>query len=409
MSSRQQTTTLGEIAPARSRHAGRRSAVVADGGIVAVGTASGDVRVFEGDSLTERWRADPNTDHGETTLSVVSAAISDDLLIVGERSPRGGIRGYDLDSGALIFRHESADDVGQPARDTRFFLPFVVDTVADGRFYVAARRYERDGEDRSFESVVYALDPDGTICWRYRTDASAISLDIAENRLAVAYNRCPGDHQHGLVILDTETGRPRWQWDPGTDGQRRVGDVALGPDGVAVASHGDYRGYRLDSGGAVRWQAELAPPTDIDQQTLYAYPNHVHATSGGVLFVTGNTYAEQSRETDNPHPHEHTVFGYRTGERRWTAGIGGFAHGVGTAGDRVAVPSAQHFRERNPDSHGFSLFDIADGRLESSSIEGVVTATALDGDQISFVEEPVSYHDGDQNHGQYRLHTVPAP
>lgn len=409
MSSLANTVDLGVVDPARSRHAGRRSAVTVGSETVIAGTADGTVRAYARDSLASRWVVEPEADRADDP-SIVSAAICDETVIVGERSAAGEIRGYDLESGEPRFRYKTADDIGSPAKETRFFLPFVVDIeTASGRAYVAARRYERDGGDRSFESVIYALDPDGTIRWRYRTDASPISLDAAGDRLAVAYNRCPGEYQHGLAVLDATTGEERWHWDPGTEGQRRVGDVSLLSDGVAVASHGDYRGYRLESGGAVRWRVGLATPRQVGDETLYAYPNHVHASDAGFVFVTGNTYAEQSRETDRLHPNEHTVFGYSlAGERRWETDIGGFATGVDADGNRVAVPAAQHFRSRDPDGHGVSTFDVQKGWLQTTETEGVVTSTALEGNELIAVEEPVSYHDDDRTHGRYRLRTEPV-
>ncbi len=405
MSSLANTVDLGSVEPARSRHAGRRSAVVVGSKTIVVGTANGTVHTFDGDSLAQRWRAGPDGNRDDNP-SVVSAEICDGTVVVGERSATGQIRGYDLASGECRFRYETANDIGSPAKETRFFLPFVVDIVEEsGRAYVAARRYERDDEDRTFESVVSAVGPDGTIHWRYRTDASPISLDVSGNRLAVAYNRCPGDHQHGLVVLDAGSGEEQLHWDPETEGQRRVGDVSLLSDGLALTSHGDYRGYRLDSDGAVRWRVDLATPQEIGDETLYAYPNHVHASEQGVIFVTGNTYAEQSRETDGLHPDEHTVFGYSpTGEQRWRSKIGGFTHSLGSDGDRIAVPAAQHFRSRDPEGHGVSVFDVRNGPQDSLNTDGVVTGSTLEGNILVSVEEPVSYHDDDRTHGQYRLH-----
>jgi outer membrane protein assembly factor BamB len=330
----------------------------------------------------------------------------EDCLVVGERGPAGLIRAYDLETGTPRWQYRTADDLGDPQKETRFFLPFVVDIEAGGeRFYVAARRYERTDGNRSFESVVYAFDPDGEIVWRYVTDASPISLDVQDSRVAVAYNHCPGEHQQGLVVLDSATGAEQFCWDPGTDGQRRVGDVSLLDDGAVVSSHGDHRGYRLDSDGTVDWRVDLATPEEIGGETLYAYPNHVAASEDAVVFVTGNTYAVESRETDSLHPDEHTVFGYDlNGDRQWTDRIGGFAGGIERDGNRLAIPSAQHFRQRDPDLHGFSVFDIGDGERMMSDTDGVVTATALDGETVVAIEEPVSYHDDEQTRGTYRLH-----
>lgn len=392
---------LGGVTPARSRHAGRRSAVELIDGLVIAGTATGDVLAADRATLDERWRAKTETER----TAVVSAAAFGDGVAVGERGPEGAVRWYDVATGDLRWKYATAADVGSPRKPSRFFLPFVVDVTADGdRLYVASRRYERDGERRSFTSVVYAFDERGEVVWASETDASPISVDVDGRRLAVAYNRCPGSHQHGLVVLDAETGSVRWEWDPGTDGQRRVGDASLVEGGVVVASHGDYRGYRLDDGGTEQWHVDLAMPTVVDGETLYAYPNHVHATAEGVTFVTGNTYSTDGRETESLHPHEHTAFGYTVdGEGVWTASVGGFASGLGVDGDRVAVPGAQHFRTREADVHGVCVFETGSGARTDVETDGVVTAVALDGETVAAIEEPVVYHDDGTERGTYRL------
>jgi len=396
---------LGSADPTGSRHRGRRSAVTLTDEFVVAGTADGSVRAFDRDSLAERWRAETDSE-----ASVVSAHAFRDGLAVGERGPGGAVRVYDGD-GSLRWRHVTAADVGRPQKDTRFFLPFVVDLVTDGnRLYAAARRYERhgdrpEGERRHFESVVYAFEGDGTVAWRYRTDASPIALDTAGDRVAVAYNRCTGDHQRGLVVLDAGDGSQRWTWDPGTDGQRRIGDVSLLNEGAVVTSHGDYCGYALAEGGDVRWRAELATPQAVDGETVYAYPNHVRATGEGVVFVTGNTYPEEGRETDVSHPDDHTAVGYGLdGERRWRGPVGGFASGIDAHGSTVAVPCAQDFRRRDPETHGCRLFDARDGRAETIGCEGVVTAAVIDERSVAAIEERVVYHDEDRERGAYRVH-----
>ena len=395
------TASLGEIDPAGSRHLGKRSTVALADDLILVGTESGDLRAFDRD-LSPQWTASGT---GADDGSLVSIDTFEGRVVVGERGPSGSVRCYDMDSGELRWRYETATDVGDPQDETRFLLPFVADSVAgEERIYVAARRYERSDDGRRFHSVVYAFDPDGTVAWRYRTDASPISLAVRDRRVAVAYNRCPGDHQCGLVVLDSESGDERMTWDPGTDGGRRVGDVSLLDDGIAVASHGDYCGYRLNDDGSHRWRVPLATPETVDGECVYAYPNHVHATSAGAVFVTGNTYPEEGRETEARHSNEHTAVGVTLdGERAWREPVGGFATGIGVADDRIAVPSAQHFRDRDATGHGLQVFDATDGPVSSLDANGVVTAAALDGDLVVSVEEPVAYHDENAVRGRYRL------
>jgi outer membrane protein assembly factor BamB len=344
-----------------------------------------------------------------------------DGVLVGERGPDGWIRCHDAATGERRWRHRGADDVGDPQRDSRFYLPFVASaatTRVDGelRAYVALRRYERASEPdpRHFESVVYAFTPDGEVAWRYRADASPIAVDAAGGRVAIAYNRCPDPdaHDDGLVVLDAADGHERWRWDPGAamaepPGQRRVGDVSLTPDGPVVASHADYRGYGLDREGGVRWQLDLARPVErpIDGgvDTVYAYPNHVHATGEGVLFVTGNTYPEEGRETAARHPREHTAVGIADGTEAWSAPVGGFATGLGADGSRVAVPSAQHFRDRDAATHAVRTLDVADGPAGTRTTDGIVTCAARRDSRVAAIEEPVVYHDEGVEHGSYRL------
>jgi outer membrane protein assembly factor BamB len=397
----QRAVGLGDVPPARSRHAGKRSAVTLLEELVVTGTATGDVVAHDRTTLEERWRGGTETE----MTSVVAAEPYGDGIAVGERSSEGTIRFYDQKTGELRWQYATATDLGVPQKSSRFFLPFVADIETDGdRLYVASRRYERDADRRSFTSVVYAFDEAGDVVWTHDTDASPISLDVEGRRLAVAYNRCPGSHQHGLVVLDAETGAVRYEWDPGTDGQRRVGDVSLVEDGVVVTSHGDYCGYRLRDGGAEQWCVDLGTPTEVDGETLYAYPNHVHATAHGAVFVTGNTYSTEGRETASLHPREHTALGYTPdGECVWTASVGGFASELGVGGDLVAVPGAQHFRTRNAEVHGLRIFSSETGPETALETDGIVTAVALDGGSFAAVEEPVVYHDEGENRGTYRL------
>ena len=385
---------LGGVDPCGSRQAGRRSGVaLAEEGAV-VGLADGSVRAFEFDGGEERWRVD-----GEG--AAITLVPFDGGVLVGERSGRGAIRL--LGDGAERWRHDAAGALGGPTKDTRFFLPMVVDAaVSDGTAYVAARRYERREEGRAFESSVYALDRNGGVRWRYDADASPIAVAPTEGGVAVAYNRCPGAHDDGLVVLGGD-GEKRWTWDPDREASRRVGDVAAVGDGLVVTSHADYRGYRLD-GGDVVWRTDLGRP-QAGGDEVYTYPNHVAADGSGVVFATGNTFPAEGRETDERHPNEQSAFGYAPdGERRFRAGLGGFSHGIANDGRRVLAPIAQHFRERDPSVHGVRLLDAGEGLVAAGDCDGVCTAAAIDGDRLAFIEEPVEYHDDDGGvRGAYTL------
>lgn len=399
--------SLGDPQPAGSRHMWQRSAVTITDGRAVAGTVDGRVRAFPiassdyGDEPEPSWTA---TIADEYAVSLEGGP--EGTVAVGGRGEGGIVAAIDATTGECRWSYRSADDLGGPQKESLFFLPYVVSVATDGeRIYAAARRYERDGGERSFRSAVYAFDADGDVVWTYRTDASPISIDLRERRLAVAYNRCPGDHQTGLVVLDTETGDPRLTWDPGNEGDRRVGDASLLADGVAVASHGDYRGYRLDETGRERWSVDLARPTEVGEETLYAYPNHVNATDEGIAFVTGNTYPTEGREAEGRHPREHTITAFTPdGTERWHAPVGGWVSELAAADGTIATPCAQHFRDRDPDSHGLRLYDLVEGPMTGIPIEGVVTAAAMTDRRVAVIEEPVEYHDSDAVRGGYRLH-----
>lgn len=392
---------LGDVEPAGSRGMRRRSAVAVVGDRVVVGTADGRVRAVSTATGEIEWTA------GLDGSAVALAAGPGDTVVAGTRGEDGTVAALEAASGAVRWRHRTADDLGTARGGDLLSLPYVVDLAGDDeRVYAAARRYERDGENRSFESRVYAFGPDGSPAWTHRTDASPIAIDFEGARLAVAYNRCPGDHQCGLVVLDAESGTPRFTWDPGTPGDRRVGDVSLLADGVAVASHGDYRGYRLGEGGRERWAVDLATPIETGGETLYAYPNRVHATRNGVVFITGNSYPEAGRKAEGRHPNEHTIRAFAPdGAERWRADLEGWA-GEFAAGETIAVPRAQHLRDRDPGVHGLGLFDLTEGPLGERPFEGIATAAAVGEGRVAAVEEPVKYHDGEETHGEYRLHVL---
>ena len=383
---------LGDVDPCGSRQAGRRSGVaLTDSGPVA-GLADGTVRAFDHDG-TERWSVEG--EGSAITLAPFGAGV-----LVGERSERGAVRL--LEDGTERWRHDAAADVGDPAKETRFFLPMVVDAVvAADTAYVAARRYERRDGARHFESSVYALALDGTVRWRYDADASPISLAAFDGGIAVAYNRCPGDHDDGVVVLDGN-GTERWSWDPDRTATRRVGDVAAANGSLFVTSHADYRGYRIADGDVV-WNADLGTQRSSGDE-VYTYPNHIHATADGVVFLTGNTFPEDGRETDERHPNEQTAFGYSIdGTERWRDEVGGFSHGIAADGSCLLVPVAQHFRERDPSVHGWRVFDVTDGLRASTRTDGVVTAAAIDRETCALVEEPIRYHDDGERRGRYAL------
>lgn len=391
---------LPELDPRRSRQQWTRSSLAAVDSNVVVGTAHGLVRAIGSDG-TERWRRDLGG-----MVVALEPTTDGDAVLAGTRGEDACIALLDAAAGTIRWRHDLTPDLGTATKETLFYYPMVVDTAnGDERTYAAARRYERPEGDRRFESAVYAFEPDGSLAWRYEADASPIALARRDDRLAVAYNRCPGAHQRGLVVLDAESGAERLRWDPGTAGDRRVGDVALDAAGALVASHGDYRGYALDDRGRERWVVDPGTPTEIDGETVYAYPNRVIADADGAYFVTGNTFPAEGRATDARHPREHALIAVEDGEVAWTAPVGGWVGDL-AAGDELAVACGQHFRERDPATHGLRAFDRETGAVRERALDGIGTAVARAGERIAVLEEPIEYHDEGEVRGAYRLHLL---
>ncbi|MFP8954079.1 PQQ-binding-like beta-propeller repeat protein [Natrialbaceae archaeon A-arb3/5] len=406
--------SLGEIEPARSRHMWTRSAVHVTAGLLVSGEWSGTVTAYDPETLERRWAVD-HPDHAVGITTFGGDEEGGGSVVVAGRGETGTIAAYDAETGEQHWRYDTAEDVGETTRESVFYLPYAVALETgegpdgDGRLYAAARRYERDGETRQWHSTAYAFDAEGTVQWRYETDASPISIDLADDgdRLAVGYNRCLGEHDTGLVVLSARTGDVRWSWDPGTEGDRRVGDVSFDGDSLAVASHGDKRGYLLGPRGAERWAVDLAVERESGDETLYAYPNHVSAEDGTVAFATGNTYAVESRETDGRHPNEHRLAAFGTDDGaptlRWDADLQGFVHELAAVGDTIVAPCAQNFRVRDPETHAVRWFDRESGVADRERFDGIVTAAAVDGGTLALIEEPVEYHDDGETRGEYAL------
>ena len=400
---------LAGLDPARSRHNWTRTAVLVADGTVLVGGPDGRVTAFEPESEREaRWSVEAESGSGY----VVSLAAADTRVAVGSRGADAGIAVRSLEDGACRWRHAAAEEVGTAADDSIFAQPHVVDVefasgdAGDGVTVAAIRRYERTGDHRSWSSAVLGFDPDGGILWRHRVPASPVALDTHAGRVAVAYNRRPADGD-GLVVLDATTGDELASWDPNGPGERRVGDVAFAGDtgAIAVASHADKRGYLLDPNWAERWRVDLGTPREADGETVYTYPTHVCVAGRTPVFVTGNTFAESTRDPDARHPGEHTVTAVDGGDVAWTHEIGGFARDISVSGSRVAVPSAQHFRKRDADTHAVHVFDAGRGHLGRQSVSGIAAAAAIADSTLAAVEEPVEYHDEGVDRGGHRLYT----
>ena len=399
---------LAGLDPARSRHNWTRTAVTVVDESILVGGPDGRVTAFDpGAETGQRWVSKAESGY------VVSVAATDARVVLGSRGGDAGVAVRSLEHGACRWRHAAAQEVGTAADDSIFAQPHVVDVsvssggdTGDDVTVAAIRRYERTGDHQSWSSVVLGFDPDGGILWRHRVPGSPVTLDTHAGRVAVAYNRRPADGD-GLVVLDAATGDELVSWDPPGPGERRVGDVAFAGDtgAIAVASHADKRGYLLDPNGTERWRVDLGTPRETDGETVYTYPTHVCVAGGTPVFVTGNTFAEQTRDPDARHPSEHTVVAVAGGEVTWTHGTGGFARDISVSGSRVAVPSAQHFRRRDADTHAVHVFDTDRGHLGDRSVSGIAAAAALADGTLGVIEEPVEYHDDGVERGGHRLHT----
>jgi len=123
-----------------------------------------------------------------------------------------------------------------------------------------------------------------------------------------------------------------------------------------------------------------------------------------VAFVTGNTYAVESRETESRHPNEHRIAAFDAdGDLVWDDEVRGFVHGLAADDGRLVTPCAQNFRVRDPDTHAVRWFDLESGVSGYEHLDGIATAAAVDSGTVAAVEEPVEYHDEGETRGEYAL------
>lgn len=343
----------------------RRSAprLAVAGALVVVARRDGTVTAFEDDTLEPRWTI-------STPGRIREIDVLEDVAVVAtDREGTATIAAYALADGRRRWRY----DVPDSAEDGSG-APRVVALESDtrDRSYAAVRRVGDGGRS----GTVLAFDRDGRVRWRYGTDASPVALDAAErgDRLAVGYDRCPGAHDNGLVVLGTDAGELAWTWDPGTAGDRRVSDVSFDGDAVAVASCGDGRGYLLEDGGAERWRVVLGTET--------AVPTRAYAHDGRAAFVT-ETAAR--REPD----HRITTF-HGEASPLWTAPGRGSVDGLATDGDVLVVLCSG---VSNVETRSVRRFGLETGSVEAVGLEGDVTAAAIGRGTIAMIERSRSFRD----------------
>jgi len=393
--------TLGDVEPAGSRQNWRRSAVAVTDDRVVAGTASGTISAFHADG-TPQWSVSDGPD-----TPIVSLSLTDELIIAGHRGPEGRVRVLSAETGTVQWEYVTAEDVGSPTDETLFAQPYVVDSAhVDDLLVVASRRFERDGSSRQWSSVVYGFELDGSLRWAVDAERSVTGFDIGSEVVAIGYNRCPAGDE-GLVVLEKATGEKRFSWTQERDGDRAVGDVAVTDAGVLVASHADKYGYLLDWDGNESWRVNLGGEQSVGDENIYSYPNHVAVSDGTALFVTGNTFATDTRDPAHEHPAEHTTVSVdlETGEFQWKYHHGGFAREIATGEALVAVPSAQQFRVRDSDTHRVHLLDATSGTGQSVALAGIPAALDFDGHSLAAIEEPIEYHDEGIERGTYQLLT----
>ncbi|AGB36936.1 hypothetical protein Natoc_1098 [Natronococcus occultus SP4] len=341
---------------------------------VVVARRDGTVTAFEDDSLESRWTT-------ATSGRIHELAVCGDVAVVATGCEgTATVAAYALEDGRRRWQYDVSPPDGDDVGASRVVA---LEDGATDRLYAAVRRV---GDGRR-SGTVLAFDRDGRVRWRYGTDASPVALAATErgDRLAVGYDRCPGAHDNGLVVLETDAGELAWTWDPGTAGDRRVSDVAFDGDTVAVASCGDGCGYLLTDGGAERWRVPFG--TEDGARA----PTHAYAHDGRAVFAVEPI---EHRDTDH-----RIVAVDGDGGALWTASGRGRIDGFATNGD-VLVPRPVG---ADVDTHAVRRFVLETGSAEDVRLDGTVTAATVGEGTIAVIERRRSFSDGETTRAEDTL------
>jgi outer membrane protein assembly factor BamB len=429
----------------QSAYLGGRAAVSADGRYAAVGTEKSYLRLFDVVRRREAW----SRRIGEGRIMEIGFSPDGSRLLVGEMSRDAFLYCFDSATGKELWRHRTADEIGEmEAGDPRTLWPIVTGLaiVRDGssqKCYVTAKRQCLEGKSNYYKSKIYCFDiSSGAISWMYPKEGvsdvspSMLATD-ARGRYVLVNNWKKGKiSDKALYCLSGESGDPLWEWSfkqlyPGRDYFIWHG-FGISSDGslVTVFSQ-DGRGFLLDhgklleSGGraeSVIWEREISTPIDVNGMSLVAQGSVAQIDENCILLATGSTIVQQGTKAKVliEHPSGNSLFAYGLdGRLLWTFKPGGLCYDVLLAGGgRYVIAGAAHGRtEKDGSGHGVYVFDNAHGGSSSDRLawfyhmDGICISadSSSDGLVVAALEYPVDMDPRDEFedvHGAHVFHLL---
>jgi outer membrane protein assembly factor BamB len=410
-----------------SAYLGGRVAVSPDGTYAVVGTEKSRLRLFRMADGRQLW----SRRIGEGRILAVAFASQGRRLLVGEQSRDAFITCFDTQSGEELWKHRTADDVGEIEQgDPRARWPViagvaVVETENGGpgaRCFVAAKRQYEVQSSLVATSKIYSFDVEsGAVLWTFPNegamDASPSMLATDARGRTVLFNNWKKGKvsDKALYGLSGETGRELWGFEmeqlyPGRDYLIWHG-FGISRDGsrVVVFSQ-DGRGFLLDhaslleSSGrtGVIWQKEISSPVLVNGMRLIGQGSTAHVNDQYIVFSTGSTIVQQASnaKTFIEHPNGNSLFIYDLeGRLLWTHKPGGLCYDIPLSADgRYVILGAAHGKaETDTAGHGVYVFDNSRSGSASDRLawflntEGICLSAAAssDGKHIAALEYPL--------------------
>ncbi len=410
-----------------SAYLGGRVAMSPDGSWAAVGTETSRLRVFRVGDQRELW----SRRIGEGRILAVAFASRGKRLLVGEQSRDAFIYCFDTRSGRELWRHRTADDVGEMEQgDPRARWPVIAGVAVvepeDGgtgaRCFVAAKRQYEVPSGLVAASKIYGIEVEsGALLWTFPDEGamdgspSMLSTD-ARGRTVLFNNWKKGKNfDKALYGLSGETGRELWGWEmeqlyPGRDYLIWHGFGISRDGGRVVVFSQDGRGFLLDhetlvqSSGrsGVIWQMEISSPVMVNGMRLIGQGSTAHVNDQYVVFSTGSTIVQQASNarTSIEHPNGNSLFVHDLeGRLLWTTKPGGLCYEIPLSSDgRYVILGATHGRaQKDTSGQGIYVFDhwrpgSASDRLDwFLNTEGICISVAAseDGQRIVALEYPL--------------------
>jgi len=193
----------------------------------------------------------------------------------------------------------------------------------------------------SWDNFLYAINPDGSRKWRFNTKNGGISSAPAIGEDGTIYFGDLGDFgYHSKIWAVNPNGTEKWSY---TVGDYIYSDPAIGDDGTIYIGSNDRHLYAINPDGTLRWRYKTgfqsSLPSIAEDGTIYAsgawsnnlfalYPNNgtvkwkcnIKCNSNPSIDNDGVIYVGGDEELNAVYPNGTKKWTFDLGNERWTAG-----------------------------------------------------------------------------------------